>query len=256
MRLIAGKWLLICLCACLPVVGVCLDDQALPHPALSALPGKMLWAWERPEDLRDVPPDIGVAWVAMRILLMGDHVNMVYRRQPLQMSAHTVGIAVVHVDASTRRPPVLNDVQKQAIVDALVQTAAVSSVPVVQLDFEVRRSQRAFLQSVVQAARASLPQQVALSMTALASWCEGDRWLSDVPADEIVPMAFRMASDDRLIRQRLVQNRQFSDPRCRLAMGIATDEPPVPLQTGRIYYFSPVSWHRGNVPNRAIVQAR
>jgi hypothetical protein len=29
------------------------------HPALAGLPAQMLWAWQRPEDLRDLPADIG-----------------------------------------------------------------------------------------------------------------------------------------------------------------------------------------------------
>ena len=69
-------------------------------------------------------------------------------------------------------------------------------VRVVQLGFEVRQLQRAFSSAVVQDVRRQLPADTALSITALASWCAGDYWLHDLPADEIVPMARRMGRDD------------------------------------------------------------
>ena len=36
-----------------------------------------------------------------------------------------------------------------------------------------------------------MPDNVPLSMTALASFCVGDRWLQDLPVDEAIPMIYQ-----------------------------------------------------------------
>ncbi|UUZ49734.1 hypothetical protein LP420_05985 [Massilia sp. B-10] len=146
--------------------------------ALAALPPTMLWAWERPEDLRWLPPQAGVAYVAVTVELAADKVRLRRRAYPLLVRPDTAVVPMVHVDASWRLPPVLSDAQRAVIVDQVLAQARTSSSRVVQLDFEVRRSQRAFLRAVVADIRRRLPPDVALSATALASWCAGDYWIS------------------------------------------------------------------------------
>ncbi|UUZ55266.1 hypothetical protein LP419_05635 [Massilia sp. H-1] len=146
--------------------------------ALAALPPTMLWAWERPEDLRWLPPQAGVAYVAVTVELAADKVRLRRRAYPLLVRPDTAVVPMVHVDASWRLPPVLSDAQRAVIVDQVLAQARTSSSRVVQLDFEVRRSQRAFLRAVVADIRRRLPPDVALSATALASWCAGDYWIA------------------------------------------------------------------------------
>jgi hypothetical protein len=62
-------------------------------------------------------------------------------------------------------------------------------------------------------------------MTALASFCVGDRWLDDLPVDEAVPMIFRMGADTRTVRSFLGNGNDFREPLCRRSYGIALDEP-------------------------------
>ncbi len=200
-------------------------SRKIEHPALEKLPLEMLWAWQRPEDLRGLPANIGVAFVATSINIEGEVATVLARQHPLLVSPHTARVPVVHVDASWRNPPVLNSKQQEAIVTALRNAVALSNTQVVQLDFEVRRSQRRFLADSVIAARQQLSPEVALSMTALASWCAGDNWLASVPADEVVPMAFRMAAGDQEIRALLAKYGRFQPVHCQNAIGTATDEP-------------------------------
>lgn len=220
----------------------------LPHPAIAALPNKIIWAWQRPEDLRFLPSNVGVAYVATSVNLENNQAYVYPRMHPLLVNPNTRIIPVVHVDASWRKPPTLNDAQAQAIVDALVHAATLgnsnANSNTVQLDFEVRRSQQKFLNLVVTKARQSLPKTTALSMTALASWCAGDDWLGKMPADEIVPMAFRMAAGDVAIRQLLAKRGHFKPENCQTAIGTALDEPIVILDSTNIrrYYFSPKPW--------------
>lgn len=215
----------------------------LAQANLARLPARMVWAWERPEDLRGLPPDVGVAWLAASIILTGDEAPVHPRQQPMRVSAETVLIPVLHVEADPRLHPELSRAQRDAIVEVALRLAASRHTPAIQLDFEVRLSQRPFLANVVSELRRRLPPQVALSMTALASWCAGDHWIAALPADEIVPMAFRMDVDDARLRAMLAREGRFPRARCQQALGTATDEPlATPVVTPRRYFFSPRSW--------------
>jgi hypothetical protein len=74
-------------------------------PAADRLPSTMLWAWERAEDLRWLPKDVGVAYVVTTIELESDRVRTRPRAYPLRVRDDTITIPVVHVDASWRNPP-------------------------------------------------------------------------------------------------------------------------------------------------------
>ncbi|MES3023608.1 MAG: hypothetical protein V4857_18740 [Pseudomonadota bacterium] len=210
--------------------------------SLAALPPTMLWAWERHEDLRWLPPEVGVAYVATTLELAADRVRTRPRAYRLLVRPGTVVVPVVHVDASWREPPALDAAQHEAIAAQVLKAARGARARVVQLDFEVRRSQRGFLLALVGDLRRRLPADVALSVTALASWCAGDYWIGALEADEVVPMAFRMARDDGKIRGLLLEQGGFARPRCRGALGMATDEAPVKAGSARRYFFSPRSW--------------
>ncbi len=218
------------------------DTAPTRHPALARLPAQMLWAWERNEDLRWLPPGVGVAYLRDSILLSGTEARVYPRRHPLRVRADTVLIPVIHVDASWRTPPALTQQQQSTIVEQVLRAAQNNPAHVIQLDFEVRRSQRAFLRAVVSAIRRQLPADTALSMTALASWCAGDNWIRGIAADEIVPMLFRMADDDITLRKQLARQPYFSRRQCQAAAGLATDEPLPRIDTARYYYFSPTAW--------------
>jgi hypothetical protein len=227
----------------LPADGPAVPPNPLAQASLARLPARMVWAWERPEDLRGLPPDVGVAWLAASVDLTEAEARVRPRQQPMRVSPRTLLIPVLHVDADPRRHPALNTAQRDAIVNAALRLVTSRHTPAIQLDFEVRLSQRPFLTRVVNELRRRLPPQVALSMTALASWCAGDHWLAALPADEIVPMAFRMDVDDARLRAMLAQEGRFPRARCQQALGTATDEPlATPVVTPRRYFFSPRSW--------------
>jgi hypothetical protein len=63
------------------------------------------------------------------------------------------------------------------------------------------------------------------------------------PVDEIVPMLFRMTQGGEALRKRLAAGGDFRNPRCREALGVATDRPIVRAPPGRrVYLFNPRSW--------------
>ncbi|WP_377701606.1 hypothetical protein [Pseudoduganella sp. UC29_71] len=235
--------LLIFLMACLACSALRADGSAgrPAHPALAQLPARMLWAWERPEDLRWLPADTGVAYVASTILLRGEEALVHPRAAPLLLAEGAALVPVLHVDASWRVPPALSAQQSARIVQELLRVAQRGNRNVVQLDFEVRRSQRPFLAQTMAEIRRRLNPRIALSVTALASWCMDDAWLPSGVADEVVPMAFRMGPGQDALRERL-ERHGFTQPVCRAAAGYASDEPPLRSIAARGYYFSPRPW--------------
>jgi len=97
--------------------------------------------------------------------------------------------------------------------------------------------------------RQRLPDSVPLSMTALASFCVGDRWLDDLPVDEAVPMIFRMGADDRTIKIMLAGGDDFREPRCQRSYGVAIYEPLDMKRDAkrRVYVFNNHSWTQNDI---------
>lgn len=200
-------------------------------------PSEFWWYWDRPAvQLPHPAPGIGAAVVVTHVILSGSGHFRQTRRSALPLPAATPVLPVIHVEIDHARPFAGNAVQRDALRDAVIDAAMRGKSPWIQLDFEVRRSQREFWLSSVAAIRAALPETVRLSVTALASWCYGDRWLNEVHADEVVPMYFRLdaARPDYELRSAA----GISEPRCAQAHGLADDEPPWPQALpGRRYLF-------------------
>ena len=70
---------------------------ARPPARLDSLPHLVLWAWERPEDLRGLDRDVAVAFLAQTIDLKADGLQVSPRRQPLRVDPETSLIAVTRV---------------------------------------------------------------------------------------------------------------------------------------------------------------
>jgi hypothetical protein len=167
----------------------------------------------------------------------------------------TTVIAVVRVEADSARKPLLTANQEKLLVDAVRDVANLPKVSAVQIDFDATRSEREFYRHVVASVRGSLPHSVGFSITALASWCADDDWISDLPIDEAVPMLFRMGPDRQLIRNRLAAQEEFAAAPCRFSYGISTDEPVPNLRAERRrYVFNPDAWTEQSV--RAVLESR
>ena len=203
---------------------------------------RVVWAWERPEALATLPPGVGVAAVVGFLRLRGGAVSMARgRRFPLTLGAGAPApIGVVHIEVDQAETlqwtPALRD---QVIAAAVGFAAGYASV---QVDMEVRQSQRPALLDVLSGLRAALPPGTHLSMTALASWCETERWLAGAPVDEIVPMLFRMGRSGSRLRDKLAAGRDFAEPRCRTAVGVSLDAPAMVPSNRRVYIFNPKPW--------------
>jgi hypothetical protein len=207
----------------------------------------ILWAWERPEDLRFLNSSThGVAFLAQTLVIKGDEVIHKPRQQPLRLSPDTRAIAVTRIESlkTAGERPTLSTSQQTKLISLILGTLKLPSVWAIQIDFDVVASERDFYRRLLEELRSKLPDEVPLSITALASFCVGDRWIKQLPVDEAIPMVFRMGTDSKKIKSLLAEGKDFRDDLCRRSYGIALDEPLKAdfHNARRVYVFNPRSW--------------
>jgi len=252
----------------------------LPH--MQRLPNVYLWAWERPEDLRFLHGQAtGVAFLAKTIFLKSkagasateavSGIAVERRMQPLRVTPGTPLMAVVRIEppggalakayreSSIGLPPFSATLVARA-VEEIVEATQLPDVSAVQIDFDATRSEHTFYRALLIEVRRRLPAELPLSITALASWCIGDRWLEQLPPgtiDEAVPMLFRMGPVSTDVVNLLRSGGEFPVAACSSSLGLSIDEPfsrailngnfrvgSNLASSKRIYLFSPAVWDR------------
>ena len=251
-KLILTLKLILILCAILFFNESCRQKTEFYPTSNKEMPAKILWAWERPEDLRFLDTKkFGVAFLAQTLYLQNDTVDFRPRRQPLQIAPETYLIAVTRIETDKRNSnrTALSDNQKEKIVSLIKKTLELSNVKAVQIDFDALVSERDFYHGVVRELKNNLPENTPLTITALASWCVGDAWFGDFPVDEAVPMIFDMGADDGAIRDFLAKDEDWREPLCRKSYGIAADEPLNVnfKQNRRFFYFKSRAWEKSDL---------
>ncbi len=209
-------------------------------------PSLFLWAWERREDLSFIDPHrIGVAYLAGTVRLKGADVEACPRLQPLRLPEGTHLIAVVRVE---RQRPELSGDQCRRCASGIIQLLPRQGIKSLQVDFDATVSERPFYVALLSGLRSRLPKSCGLSMTALASWCTWDDWLSDLPVAEGVPMLFRMGRDGESVIHFLSENGCFHSGKCKASVGISIDEPVRSLPPcERVFVFNPHPWSRAAI---------
>lgn len=247
---------------------------------LPQCPPVYLWAWERPEDLRFLAgKSIGVAFLAKTLFLRSrveaigsdaaNGIEVQPRMQPLRVAAATPLMAVVRIETpqgavaasfqeSSSRAKVFSEKQVARAAEEIADAARLPGVNAVQIDFDATAAEHAFYRTLLTETRKRMPANMPLSITALASWCIGDRWLGPLPPgtiDEAVPMLFRMGPGTAEVVNLVRSNREFSVSVCKNSIGLSTDEAfsrailsgELPLTrdwraSKRIYLFSSQAW--------------
>lgn len=245
--------------------------------AMAAVPPVILWAWERPEDLRFLDPSrVGVAFLARTIFIapppgrpeeIAPRVFVRPRLQPLRLAPGTALIAVVRIetppafvltaDVHPGKESARNDPPEvaQGVASSIAELEGVPGVRAIQVDFDAAQSQRAFYADLLRHLRTKLPEGFPVSITALASWCLGDAWIDGLPVEEAVPMLFRMGADTATVARELHAGRDFRLPLCRDSLGLSTDESfsrnlirkaaaDTLWRERRVYLFHPRAWTR------------
>jgi hypothetical protein len=209
---------------------------------LARIPHAVLWAWERPEDLRELGDAVGVAFLAQTITLGVGTFEVTPRRQPLRVSPGARLVAVTRIESgSSAASSSIDDGVIGSIADVVARTTALPQVVAVQVDYDAVRSERSLYARLLRRVRTRLDRSTALTITALASWCIGDRWLEQLPVDEAVAMLFRLGPLNEPYVH-IAQSRASVADRCN-AVGMSLDE-PIPLRRDgrRVYVFSPQPW--------------
>jgi hypothetical protein len=216
----------------------------MPRDRMAGMPRVVLWAWEHPQRLAFLDTDrVGVAYLARTLVLGPDRVIIRPRLQPLQVPPGTALIAVARIEPHGVAASALLPARRAEAAAAIAALAAEPGVRCVQIDFEAPASQREFYRELLADVRRRLPDSTALSMTALASWCLGDRWVAGQPVDEAVPMLLRMGADGTAVAARLRAGGDFGCAECMHSVGVSTDERLPRIPAGRrVYVFTRGAW--------------
>lgn len=175
-------------------------------------------------------------------MLHGASVILHRRAASLQLPEDLWQLPVVHIESDPALLPILQEGQRRELLRVVLAESARAGKGRLQIDFEAKPAQRAFYQKLLGELRSELGPQFPLSVTALASWCYGDRWMSDFPVDEIVPMFYRLGAEGLRLRAALGRGADVA-VECRRAHGLITDEPmTLPPSPRRLYLFSPLPW--------------
>jgi len=146
----------------------------------------------------------------------------------------------------TGQKPAFSDRQRQLAARMVAEIASVTHAQAVQIDFDAPQSAYPFYRQLLGDIRARLGPNIFLSMTALVSWCETPRsWLTGLPVDEIVPMAFYMGQATPAITTLLQKGGNFAFAGCRGSIGVqfGYGNPIKPRKTQRSYFFAqPQKW--------------
>jgi hypothetical protein len=219
------------------LLGLCALACRVERDPLPGFPSLMLWAWDRPEDLRFLDPkSAGVAFLAATISIRDGSTEMRPRLQPLLLPAAAKRMAVFRIESRGQL------VSGQAVAQRIVSVLR-PGVDAVQIDYDAVSSERRFYTDLARAVRAQIPPQIPLTMTAPVSWCAWDGWIRDLPVAEAVPMYFRMGPEPYLRKVVL------RSPLCQSSTGLSTDELiRVPLHR-RVFLFHPRPWTREALRN-------
>jgi hypothetical protein len=209
---------------------------------LDALPRVALWAWERRENLSGLDTQRYMVAYLDRTVTIGPTVLSQPRRDPVVFPAAAKRMPVVRIEVVPGA--VFSDQARAVVVRELVDAASEPGAAAFQIDFDATRSQRNFYRLLLADVRRQMRPEMPLSMTALASWCSRDSWLSGLPVDEAVPMMFRMEPDRRRAAAD-IDDFKIREPLCRGSVGVSTTEPwPDGIAGKRIYIFADEGWRR------------
>ena len=222
------------------------------------LPKCVLWVWERPEDLREIDPaSTGVA-VLQETLHLGSSLMPDLRHQPVLMPEGIPEIAVVRIEtdqnfATHKRDSAL----LQNVVANLEGISRQPGISALQIDFDAKKSERAFYSELLRNVRQRMPPTLPLDITALVSWCSTDAWISDLPINAATPMFFRMEPDRRRMPLEQAPGYQVHEPLCLGSVGVSTAEPwPHDIAGKRVFLFADHGWanDRDRLPTRVFNQ--
>ena len=172
---------------------------------------------------RAQPPgqDMAVAYIVQTITLRAATVRIDPRPRPQRDSPSSDVIAATRIEVPAGAAVDLSQGQIEQLAYAIADTAEIPLVGAAQIDFDATIAQRCFYRDLIHRVRALLPAEIPLSITAIASWCMDDDWVSDLPIAEVVPM-IRMGHEWKAAAKRAREDARQITGVCASALGVAT----------------------------------
>jgi hypothetical protein len=231
-------------------------NKLLSHVRMATMPRVMLWAWERQEQLSCLDTTkLGIAFYAGTIILTNNDFFFQPRLQSLKIPPSTYLEAVVRIENRGGNIPQLSNSTMRSLLSTITTIANRPNIKAIQIDYDAKVNERAFYRHLLADLRQALPNHIPLTITALASWCLGDNWLTSIPVDEVVPMLFDMGAgrQDILSFIKLAKWEQMSLlQECIGLCPTETDTTDIFKQRftkwpKRIYFFSKQPWNTNTI---------
>jgi len=224
-------------------------------------PRIMLWSWQRIEDLRALDPTkAGVALLVGRFTVEQDKISLEPRLSQLQLPPGCYREAVARVEMKQMPAEGEIDNVSAKLASSIVHLVlAHSRFDGVQIDFDAKQLERPFYVRLLKHLRQQLPPNLTLSMTALASWSQGDQWLrqsiahDQLPVDYVVPMFFTMGVGKEQALRLLQDNLPGPfNGHCALGFSLSEASTVSLISTklknlDRIYLFCSPGWQRDRI---------
>lgn len=224
-------------------------------------PRIMLWSWQKIEDLRSLDPNkAGVALLVGRFSVDKNKIALEPRLSQLQLPPDCYREAVARVEMKQMPAETETDSVSAQLASSIVHLVlAHSRFDGVQIDFDAKQLERPFYVQLLKHLRQQLPPNLTLSMTALASWSQGDPWLrqsiahDQLPVDYVVPMFFTMGVGKEQALRLLRENLPGSfNGHCALGLSLSEASTISLISTklnnlDRIYLFCSPGWQRDRI---------
>jgi hypothetical protein len=161
--------------------------------------------------------DLAVAYVVQTITLRAAISRVDPGHKPVRVSPTAPFTAITRIEVPAGTAVTLTDGQVEELAYRIADTSELPRVATVQVDWDAGIASRCLYRDLIHRVRALLPSHVRLAMTALASWCTDDDWISDLPVDDVVPM-LRSGTDWKAAAQRVRAGGPTPEGPCRGAL--------------------------------------
>lgn len=181
----------------------------------------VIWIWDKEEDLSSISAEkYRIAPLLCTIQLQARTIRIEPRHHRI-IAPHSIEtIGVIRIESPKHY-------QFQLTKDHILQIGMSISglqrkyqLKEIQIDFDSVSSERLFYQELLLYIRSTLPSDIKISITALASWFAFDRWWQDLPVDEIVFMFYDLKEHEKRIYEQLLKKPYLYRAKQKISIGL------------------------------------
>lgn len=230
-----------------------IDSHTLSDARMAKVPSLVLWAWERPEDLRFIDCNkVGVAYYAGTIVLKNDWASFHPRMNPLLVPDAAYIFPVFRIEESSSNVP--QEAALERVSSLIVSYAETHRSKAIQIDYDSRKNSRNAYTCLLQKLRQRLPEGTPISITSLASWCLRDKWLNKAKVDESIAMLFSMGSETNDVLS-LIKREPLNSGSGVQSIGVSLNEKSTnavlrktqfQIKQKRLYVFNSQAWTKNS----------